>query len=281
MGLIADIHKDLERGAFQLIVEYRARLHFEALNLCKDKSLADDLVFRTFERVLAKADAYKVDTNLFGWMKSIMENLYRDDMRRPVVSGTRALADDELEQCVGADWCTDEQILKNSDSEAIRKAISELDPKYNQVLLMRYYDGFSLKQIANFLRIPQGTVSWRLHVAHRLLAGKLEVMLGRTKKPLAVLAAVLTFTFAAAAVATVPALAPVRDAVAAWFAEEDVGGTGDGGTGVPPVHAEAGRGTGVSPVREDVGGTGVSPVQSETVSEPEQEDSTPTQPNTT
>ena len=250
MGLIADIHKDLERGAFQLIVEYRARLHFEALNLCKDKSLADDLVFRTFERVLAKADAYKVDTNLFGWMKSIMENLYRDDMRRPVVSGTRALADDELEQCVGADWCTDEQILKNSDSEAIRKAISELDPKYNQVLLMRYYDGFSLKQIANFLRIPQGTVSWRLHVAHRLLAGKLEVMLGRTKKPLAVLAAVLTFTFAAAAVATVPALAPVRDAVAAWFAEADRG-------------------------------TGVSPVQSETVSEPEQEDSTPTQPNTT
>ena len=47
MGLIADIHSDLERGALQLIVEYRERLRSEAIVLCKDAALAEDLVFRT------------------------------------------------------------------------------------------------------------------------------------------------------------------------------------------------------------------------------------------
>ena len=248
MGLIADIHKDLERGVVQLIVEYRGRLRSEAVGMCKDETQAEDLVFRTFERVLAKIDTYKEDTNLFGWMRAIMENIYRNDRRSPVIQRTKSVNADELEYYAGVDWSTDEQILNNSDSEAIRRAISELDPKYNRLLLMRYYDGFSLRQIADLMRLPRTTVSWRLHVAHRLLAGKLEGMLGRTKKPLAVLAAVLTFTFAAAA----------------WFVAEDVRGTG-----VPPVQEEGN------------GGTGVSPVQSETVSEPKQEDPTPTPSNTT
>ena len=103
-------------------------------------------------------------------------------------------------------------------------------------------------------------------------------------------AAVLSFSFLSfAAVVTVPALAPVRETVAAWFAEEDNGGTGVPpvqvadvrGTGVPPVQEESNGGTGVPPVQEDNRGTGVPPVQSETVFEPKQEDTTLTQPNTT
>ena len=255
MSIIADIHKDLEKSAFQLIVEYRQRLQSVAFGLCKDESLAEDLVFRTFERVLARSDSYKVDTNLFGWMKSILENMYKDDIKGTVTRNTAAVRADELERCAGIDWSTDEQILRNSDSEAIRKAIAGLDPKYNKVLLMRYYGDFSLKEIARVMKLPLGTVCRRMQIAHRLLAGKLAVMLGRTK-PLAVLAVTLSLaTAATAAVATVPALAPVRNAITAWFA----GGT-DGDD----------RGTGVPPVQVDAGGTDVPPVREETVSTPGQ-----------
>ena len=109
MGLIADIHKDLENGALQLIVEYSERLHALAVKMCGDEAQAEDLVFRTFERVLTKAKTYKSDTNLFGWMKSIMENIHKDDLKRPVARNTTAVKAEELEQCAGADWSTDEQ----------------------------------------------------------------------------------------------------------------------------------------------------------------------------
>ena len=297
MGLIDDIHKDLERGVVRLIVEYRERLRSEAVALCKDESLAEDLVFRTIERALGKIDTYKEDTNLFGWMRSIMTSIYRNDMKRLSAKNTLFVDADELERCAGVDWSSDEQLLKNSESEAIRNALSGLDPKYNQVLLMRYYGGFTLKQIARVLQLPLGTVCRRMQIAHNLLAGKLEVMLGRTRKPLAVLAAVLSFSLASiAAVVTVPSLAPVREAVADWFADGD-----NGGTGVPPVQVADNGGTGVPPVQEgDNGGTGVPPVQvaepslpargtdapsvqEETVSEPkqEQEETATTKQNTT
>ena len=248
MGLIDDIHKDLERGVIRLIVEYRERLRSEAVGLCKDESLAEDLVFRTIERALSKIDTYKEDTNLFGWMRSIMTHIYRNDLKRLSVKRTVFVEADELERCAGADWSTDEQLLKNSDSEAIRKALAELDPKSNQVLMMRYYGGFTLKQIAMVLQLPLGTVCRRMQIAHGLLAGKLGVMLGRTKKPLAVLLAVFSLS--------ILSFAAVFNG---WLTDGD-----DRGTGVPPV-------------QEDSGGTGVSPVQAETVSEPKQEDTQPTQ----
>ena len=191
MGLIADIHRNLEFGALQLIVEYRARLHVEAVKLCGDETQADDLVFRTFEQVLAKVDSYKVDMNLFGWMKSIMENIHLNDVRRPVDRRTKAVPPEDLEQCAGADWSTDEQLLKNSDSEALREALHGLDPKYHKVLLMRYYQELSMRQIADILRLPLGTVTRRVQIAHELLAGKLCAEFGKAKKPLAVLLAAL------------------------------------------------------------------------------------------
>ena len=68
------------------MVEYRERLNREAIKLCGDQAKAEDLVLRTIERVLAKADTYKDDINLYAWMVTIMENIHKNDMKRPVVS---------------------------------------------------------------------------------------------------------------------------------------------------------------------------------------------------
>ena len=191
MGLIADIHKDLENGALQLIVEYSERLRVLATQMCGDETQAEDLVFRTFERVLTKAKTYKSDTNLFGWMKSIMENIHKDDLKRPVARNTTAVEAEELEQIAGADWSTDEQVIRNSDSEALRAALRDLPPEYRQTVILRFYEDLSLKEIANFLNKPVGTVGRRIHVALHLLSGKLSAEMGKAKKPLAVLLAAL------------------------------------------------------------------------------------------
>lgn len=196
MGVFADIHNDLEKGAFQLLVEYRGRLYGEAVRLCHDMTQAEDLVFRTIEKVLSTPGGFQDGTNLFGWMKTIMTNLHRNDMKRPVVRGTKAVEEEGLERYAGVDWKTDEDILKRSDGEAVRAALAELDPEYRQIVLLRYYDDLSLKEIAAFLNKPVGTIGRRIHVALHLLAGKLSAELDKGKKPLAVLGALLLGTLA-------------------------------------------------------------------------------------
>ena len=282
------LHNDIHEGALQLMAEHRAQLFAKARTLCESEDEAEELVILTIDKAIRKIDTYAGSGDVLSWMTTILVNLHNDEHRNRVVRGTRAVESEELEKYAGVDWSTDEQILKNSDSEAIRKALAGLDPKYNQVLLMRYYGEFTMSQIARVLQLPLGTVCRRMQIAHGLIAGKLEVLLGRAKKPLAVLAAALALVSAAtAAVVAVPALAPVRDAVAGWFAGGDTGGTGvppvqvaeadnNGGTGVPPVQVDNDGGTGVPSVQVDNnGGTGVPPVQEEAVS------STPTKQNTT
>ena len=144
---------------------------------------------RTIAKAIQKLDGEVEVENFFAWLKTMMLNLRTDEMRRAVVRGTQPVESEQLESYAGADWSTDEQILKDSDSEAIRQAIAELDPKYRQAMLMRYYDDFSFKEIAQSLNLPMGTVSRRIQIAHHLLASKLGAKLGR--KPIALLAAAL------------------------------------------------------------------------------------------
>ena len=189
MSLIADIHADLENGAVRLIAEYRTRLFAEAVQLCGNSTDAEDLVSRTFQKVLSRIDQHRPDGDFYGWMKAILTNIHRDDLDRPVTRGTVAVDAATLERCAGADTSTDDQILANSDRDALREAINQLDPEYRQAVAMYYFNELSLKEIAAFLNSSTSSVSRKLEVARKILAAKLETKLG--KKPLAALFAVL------------------------------------------------------------------------------------------
>ena len=191
MGLIADIHKDLEKGAVQLLVEYRGRLHAEALRLCSDPSSAEDLVFRTLEQAIFKIDTFKGEGDLYGWMKSIMTNLHLNDGIRAVNRGTSPASQEELEKLAGECNVTVDELIRNSDSEVLREAIDRLDPEYKRVIVMHYYENLSFKQIAAVLNAPVGTVLWRANMARKLLGKKLRAQLGDSKPKLAVLAALM------------------------------------------------------------------------------------------
>ena len=51
-GLVQEILRDREKGAARLVAERHGMLYAAAVSLCGDASMAEDLVFRTFERVL-------------------------------------------------------------------------------------------------------------------------------------------------------------------------------------------------------------------------------------
>ena len=191
MSLIADLHNDLEKGALRLMTEYRARLYADALRLCDNAADAEDLVERTFAKAIGKIDLYKEDHNLYGWMKTIMGNLRRDDLDHPVARGTVPVDEVTLEQYAGADDSTMEQLMRNSDHDALREAINELDPEYRQSVAMYYFSELSLKEIASFLDSSTSSVSRKLQIARKILAAKLSARLGKARKPVAVLAALL------------------------------------------------------------------------------------------
>ena len=61
-----------------------------------------------------------------------------------------------------------------TEEGALRREILELPPKYREVILLRYYEGFAVGEIAHMLNAPQPTVSIRIRRACKLLEKRLE-----------------------------------------------------------------------------------------------------------
>ena len=59
------------------------------------------------------------------------------------------------------------------DNDDLETAIASLGLEYRTVITLYYYQDMRIKEIANVLQIPQGTVKWRLSKAKSILKEKL------------------------------------------------------------------------------------------------------------
>lgn len=181
--------QELEKEAWQLLTNYRQRLRAEAEGLCHNPATADDLVIRTLEQAWQKFDTCRSQDNPYGWMKSIMTSLYFNDRLRKVNRNTTPLELEELEKLAPEDNGTLEEVLRKSDGEALHKAVSALDAKYRDAIILHYFQDYSFKEIAGLLRLPIGTVGRRIQIARQILAGKLKAEFRESKPKFLALAA--------------------------------------------------------------------------------------------
>lgn len=61
-----------------------------------------------------------------------------------------------------------------TESDGVREAVMALEPKYRVVIYLYYYEQYSVKEIAELLRISPSNVSTRLFRARELLRKRLE-----------------------------------------------------------------------------------------------------------
>lgn len=57
---------------------------------------------------------------------------------------------------------------------ALQEALRALEEKYRLVIVMHYLEGYSTQELARILRLPAGTVKWRLNRARALLRESLS-----------------------------------------------------------------------------------------------------------
>lgn len=133
-----------------------------------DWALAQDLVQETFLRVLRQRTCR--DNRPFKpWLYAIATNLARDHFKSAAVQRSARL-DGQL-QAQLADWAAgpEDQALAEERSVTIAGALGSLRTEYRATLVLRFYNGLSLQEIADILNVPLGTVKSRLSVGLRRL----------------------------------------------------------------------------------------------------------------
>lgn len=165
-----ELKMNRESGARKLVAEYGNRLYAASRLVCANAHDAEELVFRTFERAVACIDQYEPKGSFFAWLYVIMLNFRRMDLRRQrpeivPVGMTSELPEREDTSLADA--------LSGVDAEGIRQALGKLPYAQSEVLVLRFFEGLSMDEIAQLEKIPVGTVKSRLHHAKAALRAAL------------------------------------------------------------------------------------------------------------
>ena len=173
MEIWEDIAANAEEGSKRLVAEYGDRLFSAAVRICGNDNDAEDLVFRTLSHAIAKIGQYGKRSSFFSWLYSILANFHRMDMRR---KGFNALVFcDEFQEREDPAPNPSERLDSQTEAAIVREATEQLPEPLREIIVLRYFEDLSLREISTMLKLPLSTVKFRLHFAKRKLRARLEL----------------------------------------------------------------------------------------------------------
>jgi RNA polymerase sigma-70 factor (ECF subfamily) len=155
-------------AAFEaLFLTHGARMKSVAFNLLGSRPDAEDAVQETFLKAYRQRQTFRSDAQLWTWVFRILLNTCYDAGRRRSVRGTETPVDDP-----GV-----EPPVEHRDQAlrvGLRRALAGLGPIYRDVFLLCEVEGYTHREAAAILDIPEGTSKGRLFEARRQLQAALR-----------------------------------------------------------------------------------------------------------
>ncbi|WP_404482139.1 RNA polymerase sigma factor [Novosphingobium sp. BL-52-GroH] len=135
------------------------RLRRFARGLTHDAADADDLCQQTVERALRSRQQWQEGTRLDAWVYRIMRNQWIDEMRsRTRRSQTFSHEDEGVNVGMAGDRDAENRVeLGNVD-----RALARLPEEQREAVVLVLVEGFSYKEAAEIIGVPQGTLTSRL-----------------------------------------------------------------------------------------------------------------------
>jgi RNA polymerase sigma-70 factor, ECF subfamily len=168
--------------------EYVDGLYGYAMVLTRNRAEAEDLVQETYVRALGAAARLRENSNVRGWLFTILRNLWFNELRkrRNAPAILEMDGDDHTAgSLVGNARDAHEIFVSNEDSDIVRTAIDGLSVEFREIILLREFEELSYQEIADVLGCPAGTVMSRLGRARAKLRTALADMWstpGRSEK---------------------------------------------------------------------------------------------------
>ena len=137
-----------------------------ALNGCKNKYDADDIVQETFLKLLKCKKKFESDEHARNWLLRVAVNecnsMWNSSWRKKVI-----LTDEQ----------EDKPVFPTPEQSELYELVIQMSPKYRQVIYLYYFEGFSVREVASILKISETAVQTRLQRARNKLKEQLGGMI--------------------------------------------------------------------------------------------------------
>jgi RNA polymerase sigma-70 factor (ECF subfamily) len=165
--------------AFEVLVNrYMKDAYFIALGLVGNREDAMDLSQEAFVRAFRNIKDVKPGRRFFPWFYQILKNLCISHLRKRKYRRASSLDAEDCPEAAAAEYFSPEVVAdRNEIKDRVWRAISRLDDKHREVIILRHFQNMSYEQIAEALYCNKGTVTSRLYYARK----KLEELLSSEK----------------------------------------------------------------------------------------------------
>lgn len=156
----------------ELYGRYSGRLlrYFHKM-LAGDEERAQDLLHDLFLKIVERPELFSPGRTFSTWIFSAAHNMCKNEYRNRQVRRPVDCEIDELPM-------ESEGVLEKIDRQSFRLMLGleleALEEDHRTTFLLRYQEGFSIREIGEVLGCPEGTVKSRLFYTVRRLAGKLQ-----------------------------------------------------------------------------------------------------------
>lgn len=154
--------QDGEREAFRHLVErYQDVLFGTAVLMTGDRAQAEEHVQEAFLAAWRGIEGFQSERPVKPWLVRILVNTVVSQRRRRVVSTVSLEYESEAEDAARPA----DEIEAQHERLAIRQALAGLNPEQRQVVVLRFFAGLTVPQLAEATGVREGTVKSRLHRA--------------------------------------------------------------------------------------------------------------------
>ncbi len=152
-------HPDIE----QIYTEYRDRVMGYIYARLRSRADAEDLCQDVFEKVNMKLDSFDSGkASISTWIYSITRNSVIDFYRR-------SHPHEEIDENMAQDGAVDDSLLNDETLEELAEALEKLPAELREIVVLRYYDGIPLTEIAKKMGMSYGMVKLRHNSALELI----------------------------------------------------------------------------------------------------------------
>lgn len=163
----------------QLVIKYQSHIYNLCFRMTGNAEDAADLSQESFIKAWNNLSSFHFEAAFSTWLYRLTSNtcldFLRSAKRHPQVSLT--VEDGDGEEAVldipDAAATPEESVISAEDAQLLALAMEALDPEQRQILTLRVVNEMSYADIADILRIREGTVKSRLSRARDALRKKL------------------------------------------------------------------------------------------------------------
>ena len=128
----------------------------------KNMSDAEDVSQDVFLKLIEKPRHFESEEHEKAWLIRVAINLCKDRKKTAWLRKNKAML------------LQDNICNITEEKSDILEAIMDLPTKYRSIVLLFYYEGYSIKEISNLVDVKESTVASQLHRARELLKTKLK-----------------------------------------------------------------------------------------------------------